>query len=67
MKQFTYKMSCWAFNLDPENYDQNKRFMVVELPYKYLTYAAIALNVVYLSPLIFRFIGIERPTAWTEL
>jgi len=67
MKQMTYKMSCWIFRLNPEEYEKNKKLMIVELPYKYLTYCAISLNVVYFSPLIFRFFDIERPTAWTEV
>ncbi|XP_067943578.1 sphingosine-1-phosphate phosphatase 2-like isoform X2 [Watersipora subatra] len=67
MKQMTYKLSCWLYKLNPEEYEKNKKQMVVELPYKYLTYCAISLNVVYLSPLIFRYFDIERPTVWTEL
>lgn len=67
MKELTYKMSCWILKLNPEDYEQNKKLKYVELPYKYLTYAAISLNVVYLSPVMFRYFDIERPIAWTEV
>lgn len=44
-----------------------KREVIVELTYKFITYATVGFNVVYLAPVVFRYIGIERPTFHTEV
>lgn len=41
--------------------------LIVELPYKFCTYTMIAVSSVYLAPQVFRLMGIERPTYFTEI
>ena len=46
---------------------KSQQRLVVELPYKFCTYTVIAFNSVYLAPQVFKFMGIERPTFFTEI
>ena len=39
----------------------------VEIPDKFIVYCSIAFNTVYLAPQIFRILGIERETFFTEI
>lgn len=39
----------------------------VELPTKFITYLAMGFTMAYLSPLVFRFLSIERETIFTEV
>ena len=39
----------------------------IEIPNKFITYLSIAFNTVYLAPQIFRILGIERETYFTEI
>lgn len=41
--------------------------LVVELPDKFVTYLMISFNTVYLAPQVFRILGIERETYFTEI
>jgi len=44
-----------------------RKEVFVELTYKFITYSSVSFNVVFLSPVVFRLIGIERPTFHTEI
>lgn len=50
-----------------ENSLQNKHKTFVELSCKYIIYALIGFNTLYLMPNIFRALKIERPTFYTEI
>lgn len=50
-----------------ENTLQNKHKTFVELCCKYITYALIGFNTLYLMPNVFRLLRIERPTFYTEI
>lgn len=65
-KSITYALACYLLKLDPRD-KANWRKMAVELSSKFLTYSAIAFNVTYLSPAVFRFMNIERLTMFTEV
>lgn len=44
-----------------------RQFVIVELSYKFMTYAAVGFDIIYTAPLVFRLIGIERPEFYTEV
>ncbi|XP_047001563.1 sphingosine-1-phosphate phosphatase 2-like [Schistocerca americana] len=46
---------------------ENKQKIIVEISYKYITYFLMGINTAYLLPNVFRLIGIERPTFYTEI
>jgi sphingosine-1-phosphate phosphatase 1 len=48
---------------DPATRQQKK----IELPFNYITYFGIGLNIAFISPLIFRYLGIQRDYSFTEL
>lgn len=47
--------------------DKRKRLIFIELASKFATYFAIGFNIIYFIPLLFRYLGIERPTFYTEI
>ena len=66
MKLATLNTVCYIFGLNKKDATVHQR-LIVELPLKFITYAAIAFNVVYTSPYLFRFLGVERETYFTEI
>lgn len=46
---------------------ENKQKIFVEISYKYITYFLMGINTAYLLPNVFRLIGVERPTFYTEI
>lgn len=72
-KKTFYNLICSFLKLDPdiirksENTIQNKQKAIVELGCKYLTYSSIGFNILYSIPILFRFMGIERLTFYTEI
>ncbi|XP_013398898.1 sphingosine-1-phosphate phosphatase 1 isoform X2 [Lingula anatina] len=67
MKALTYHLLCHILGYDKKDHMQNKQKLIVELPYKYITYYVIAFNVVYTAPFIFRYLDIEKETYFTEV
>lgn len=65
-KSLIYAVVCYLWKLDP-NDKANHRKLIVESSSKFITYTAIAFNVTYLSPAVFRLLNIERVTMFTEI
>lgn len=65
-KRATYPLACMAAGLDPRD-PLTKQKLAVELPNKFVPYAAVAFNTVFIAPMVFRCLGIERVTFFTEI
>lgn len=65
-KLCVYSLICYFRNLDPRD-PKNKIRVSVEIPCKVITYMAMGLTITYLSPVVFRFLNIERQTMFTEI
>lgn len=65
-KLVVFSLVCYLRKLDPR--DPNTRIRAsVEVPYKLITYIGMGLTITFLSPAVFRFLHIERPTMYTEV
>lgn len=65
-KIVVFSIVCYLRNLDPR--DPKTRIRAsVEVPYKLITYIGMGLTITFLSPVVFRFLHIERPTMYTEV
>lgn len=66
LKPITFRLACLACGKSPreEKVYQN---LSVEFPYKFITYTTVSFNAVYLAPLVFRYLNIERDTYFTEI
>jgi len=62
-----YRIACCVAGVDHTDRVAAKRHFAVELPYKLVTYAAISVGMVYAAPAMFRALGIERETFFTEI
>lgn len=58
-KSVIYTCLCHIYKLNLKD-EKTKRNALVEVPYKLLTYTIIGLSITYLSPMIFRYLNIER-------
>lgn len=63
---------CWVLDVDGESINNPKlntsrRATFVELCVKFVTYFIIGFSIVYAIPVLFRYLGIERPTFYTEI
>jgi hypothetical protein len=65
-KVFVFSVLCYIRNLDPRD-PKTKIRVSVEVPMKVITYMAMGLTITYLSPVVFRFLNIERVTMFTEI
>lgn len=72
-KSVSYAFICALLGKDKnklrnsENSLDNKNKIIVELSYKYFTYALIGLNTTYILPNVFDLLKINRPTYYTEI
>lgn len=66
IKFLTLRSACYLAGCDRKNGDAVKT-LIIELPYKFVTYAVVAFMMVFLVPMIFRMLGIERETFFTEI
>ncbi|PSN36438.1 hypothetical protein C0J52_16304 [Blattella germanica] len=72
-KSASYATVCTLLRLNSrelkksQNSIENSQKITVELSYKFITYALLGFNTLYLLPNVFRLIGIERPTFYTEI
>ncbi|XP_021924844.1 sphingosine-1-phosphate phosphatase 2-like isoform X2 [Zootermopsis nevadensis] len=72
-KSASYATVCALLRLNSrelqrsQNSIQNRQKIIVELSYKFITYALLGFNTLYLLPSVFRLMGIERPTFYTEI
>lgn len=65
-KFLTFTLVCYFHQLNPKD-PKTKINYVVEVPVKLLTYFLMGASITYLSPAVFRFLKIERPTMFTEV
>ncbi len=65
LKFILYGTLCRMFNVD-KNDPKMKQMLKVELPYKFITYSVIAVLCVMCVPLIFKWLGIQRDSYFTE-
>lgn len=72
-KSISYAFVCALLGKDKnelrnsENSLDNKNKIIVELSYKYFTYAMIGFNTTYVFPNVFALLKINRPTYYTEI
>jgi len=62
-----YRIACCAARVDHRDKLAARQHFAVELPYKFVTYASISVGMVYAAPAMFRALGIERETFFTEI
>ncbi len=60
------KFLCKWYGQDPKD-PACKQEKKIELPYNYITYFSMGLNIAFISPALFRMLGIERDYSYTEL
>lgn len=65
-KYFVLQALCKVFGYDPKD-PESKKHLVIELPYKYVSYFSVSLVATYIMPLIFVYLGIQRPSFYTEV
>jgi sphingosine-1-phosphate phosphatase 1 len=65
-KSSLLKFMCYLHGLNSSD-ESAKKQKKIELPYYYITYFAIGLNVAFTSPYLFRLLNIERDYSYTEL
>lgn len=66
MKAFTYPLLCRICNLDHKD-PKSKQRLIVEVPYGFLVYGAIAFNVAFTATRVFVILHIEREMWYTEI
>lgn len=72
-KRVSYNWLCALLGQNPDNIKNsensldNKHKTFVELSCKFISCAIVGLHIVYFIPLLFRSLGIERPTFYTEI
>jgi len=64
-KLCSYRVLCWTQGVQHKDARAIQR-LSIELPHKFLTYTAVAFNVAYLCPLVFKFVGIHKITDYIE-
>ena len=66
MKLLSYNLVCYLLGVSKEDQKCHQR-LAVERPYKFITSFVLGFSAVYLAPQVFRHLGIERPTFFTEI
>lgn len=72
-KSLSYATVCALLRINQQDVTMRRanvsqrQFVIVELSYKFMTYAAVGFDIIYTAPLVFRLIGIERPEFYTEV
>jgi len=72
-KPVSYLTACYLLETDThtlkhqEFHVRNRKKLAADLFYKFLTYTAIGFNVCFVAPVVFRVLGCERPSFYTEL
>lgn len=72
-KWFTYCALCTVLRIDVDNLKrsadtlENKHKTFVDLTYKFVSCTIIGFNILYTLPILFRYLGIERTTFYTEI
>lgn len=73
VKPISYFVACYIMNEDMKTLQKqpfdikNKHKIYAELTYKFVTYVAVGFNVLFIAPIVFQVIGIERSTFYTEV
>ncbi|XP_050404597.1 sphingosine-1-phosphate phosphatase 1 [Patella vulgata] len=66
MKLFTFRTLCFIFRKDA-NDPKSKTCVMIEIPYKYISYFVLAFGASYLAPQIFQYFGMDRSSYYTEI
>jgi sphingosine-1-phosphate phosphatase 1 len=66
LKASLLRLLCYMNDMDYKD-PTYKKEQKIELPYNYITYFFIGLNISFVSPLMFRMLNIERDYSFTEL
>lgn len=66
LKRSLLRVICSLNSLDWRD-PASKQLKCVELPYYYLSYFVLGIDIAFLSPLVFRLLNIERDYTFTEL
>lgn len=66
LKRSLLRVICSLNGLDWRD-PASKKLKAVELPYYYLSYFVLGVDIAFLSPVIFRLLNIERDYTYTEL
>ena len=61
------RVACYIAGVDHKDRAAARQHFAVELSYKFVTYATISVGMVYSAPAMFRALGIERETFFTEI
>lgn len=59
MKAVTVPLVCWLVGVPGGDTRKARQHMEVELPYRYIVYGTIGFNVLFLVPLLFRFLQLS--------
>lgn len=59
MKAATIPLVCWVFGVPSGDVRKARQHMEVELPYRYIVYGAVGLNVLFLVPLLLSYTGLS--------
>jgi len=62
-----FRIVCLVMHVDHRDRAAAKQLWRVDLPYKFVTYATLSVGMVYAAPVMFRALGIERETFFTEI
>ena len=64
-KLASYTLLCCIFKLDPNDI-ATKQNPLVEIPYKLFTYTMVGLSITAFSPLLFKYLSIEKVSLYSE-
>lgn len=65
-KLFVLHSLCRLFSFDPKD-PESKKHLVIELPYKYVSYFVISMSATYFLPMLFDHLNIQRPNFYSEI
>jgi len=67
VSSITYRVACLLAGIDHRDVESAKCHAVIDMSHKYITYATLAIGMVFAPPMLFRTLGIERETFFTEI
>lgn len=59
MKALTIPLVCWVVGVPSQDVRKARQHMEVELPYRYIVYGTVGLNVLFLVPLLFTYLHLS--------
>lgn len=73
VKPVSFQIGCLLLQTDKQTllkqefHLKNKKKLVVDLFCKFVTFSAIGFGITFVSPLLFKLVGCDRPSYWTEM